>query len=286
MRARTTLIGMGGAAALSAALLLPEAATAAPQWAPAGEASIHPGVQTSADGQQCTANFVFTDGTDVYLGQAAHCTASGGPTETDGCTAASKPLGTEVRIAGAEKPGILAYNSWITMQERKETDVNACNYNDFALVKVDPADVGKVNPTVPKFGGPVGLDQNGADAGEQVFSYQDSELRFGIGPLKPKQGVSLGNDGDYGLNVLTATPGIPGDSGSALLSSNGEALGILSTFAIVPIPASNGVSRLAPALAYANAHGGLKEHDGDPAVILVYGDAFSAPAIPVLGLFF
>src|ERR1700754_300014 len=55
-------------------------------WAPAGRAAVHPGVVTeTAGGGSCTANFVFTDGDRVLLGQAAHCAGTGDATETDGC---------------------------------------------------------------------------------------------------------------------------------------------------------------------------------------------------------
>ena len=64
-------------------------------WAPAASAPIHPGVQTVTDGSgQCTANFVFQDGSNTYIGQAAHCSSTGQATETDGCTSSSLPLGT------------------------------------------------------------------------------------------------------------------------------------------------------------------------------------------------
>src|SRR5262245_10677029 len=76
-------------------------AGAAPQWAPAATAAVHPGVQTFTDGAQCTANFIYADATNVYIGQAAHCAGTGGNTETDGCTSASLPLGTEVDVTGA-----------------------------------------------------------------------------------------------------------------------------------------------------------------------------------------
>lgn len=61
-------------------------ATAAPSWAPVSTAAIHPGVQTLTAGGQCTANFVFYDAANVYLGQAAHCSGTGAATETDGTT--------------------------------------------------------------------------------------------------------------------------------------------------------------------------------------------------------
>jgi hypothetical protein len=55
--------------------------------------------------------------------------------------------------------------------------------------------------------------------------------------------------------VYTVTPGVPGDSGSGILSGDGAALGTLSTVAVLPFPASNGVADLAHTFAYARANG-------------------------------
>src|SRR5687767_12077792 len=130
-------------------------------WAPANQATIHPGVMTFTDGAQCTSNFIFTDSTNVYIGQAAHCSGTGGATETNGCDSGSLPIGTAVEIDGASRPGTLVYNSWLTMQQRGETDDETCRFNDFALVRLDPADVPNVNPSVPAFGGPTGMGSVG-----------------------------------------------------------------------------------------------------------------------------
>src|SRR3954452_24832281 len=88
---------------------------AAPAWASAATASIHPGVQLVTAGAQCTANFIYYDAGNVYIGQAAHCSGTGTATETDGCTSASLPLGTKVDVGGASNQGTLVYNSWLTM---------------------------------------------------------------------------------------------------------------------------------------------------------------------------
>ena len=78
-------------------------ASAAPTWAPAATAPIHPGVQTITAGGQCTANFVFFDASNtVYIGQAAHCSGTGGNTATNGCTSGSLPLGTPVQAGSTE----------------------------------------------------------------------------------------------------------------------------------------------------------------------------------------
>jgi hypothetical protein len=229
---------------------------AAQTWAPASSAAIHPGVMTFTDGAQCTANFVYGDGTNVYLGQAAHCAGTGGSTDTDGCSSATLPEGTPVDVDGATKPGTMVYSSWVRMQAAGEKDANTCAFNDLALIKLDPADAANVNPSIPFWGGPVGL-ASGSTALERVYSYGNSELRLGLSPLSPKVGTSLGDVSDSGgwsQTVYTLTPGIPGDSGSAFLDANGNALGILSTLEILPFAGGNGVGTLAKELDYMHAH--------------------------------
>jgi hypothetical protein len=160
-----------------------------------------------------------------------------------------------VTVTGASKPGTLVYNSWVTMQARGEADASTCAYNDLALVRLDPADVAKVNPSIPYWGGPVGLATTGTTLGATVYWYGNSELRGGISQLSPKSGVSLGDaGGGWSHTVTTVSPGIPGDSGSAFLDGTGHALGILSTLELAPIPASNGVGDLPRELAYLHAH--------------------------------
>jgi hypothetical protein len=250
---------------------------AAPTWAPAGIATIHPGVQVTSASGQCTANFVFYDAEHVYIGQAAHCTSTGGQTDTNGCIAGSLSLGTPIIIQGASRPGTMVYNSWLAMQAVGESDRDACAYNDFALVRIDPADVPKVNPSVPHWGGPAVGVSPGTILGEQVYSYGNSSLRLGLTALSPKLGVSLGDTGGgWSHIVYTVTPGIPGDSGSAFLDSRGRALGVLSTVQLLPFPAANGVTNLARALSYLRAHGG-------PAVEVALGtEPFTPGKLPLM----
>src|SRR5436309_1278868 len=137
---RKHLIAAVVAVALTAAFA-PGIASAAPTWAPASSATVHPGVQTFTDGGQCTANFVFYDGAgNEYIGQAAHCSGTDGNTATDGCTSGSLPTGTPVDVTGASQPGTMVYNSWLTMQQLGETNSDTCAYNDLALVKLDSSD--------------------------------------------------------------------------------------------------------------------------------------------------
>lgn len=235
-----------------AALLAAPAAAGA--WAPAATAPVHPGVMTYTDGAQCTANFVYTAGTTVYLGQAAHCSGTGQATDTNGCDSGSLPEGTPVEIGDTGVTGRMAYNSWIRMQAAGETDPETCDFNDLALIEIPAADVGKVNPSVPKLGGPTGL--GGAADGATVFTYGNSSLRLGVTVLSPKRGTVLDHSpGGWSRDVYTATPGIPGDSGSGFMNADGQAFGVLSTVQLAPLAGSNGVGDLAKEIAYAQAHG-------------------------------
>jgi hypothetical protein len=245
-------------------------------WASAEAATIHPGVMMYTDGAQCTANFIFTNGTDVLIGYAAHCAGTDGATETNGCDADSLPLGTPVEVDGASQPGTLVYSSWLAMKSGPRPDANTCNYNDFALVQLAPADHGKVNPTIPHWGGPTGINTSGTAPLSRVYSYGNSSLRLGISALSPKTGYSLGTTGGGWTHpVYTVTPGIPGDSGSAMLDASGRAAGVLSTVAIAPLTGSNNFTDLNKALEYARSH-------GMPGVSLVLGtEAFDGNQAPV-----
>jgi hypothetical protein len=248
---RTAVLGL----AVVAMALVGSPAHAAPS-----AAAITPGVRMISPVDQrvtssCTAAFVFAGDDATYLGYAAHCAGASESMGLSGCAEPTLPLGTDVTILGndgSRASGRLAYTSWGTMQERGESDPARCMYNDFALVEVDPADVARVDPTVPVFGGPVGLDTDGTTFGEPVVSYQPQN-----GGTSAKQGRSLGTGGD-GLahRVETRPPGRPGDSGSGYLDGEGRAFGVLSTL-FTDGSATNGVTDLAHALDYANTYGGI-----------------------------
>lgn len=219
-------------------------------------------------GAQCTANFVFTDRRGrVYVGYAAHCAGKGGASDTNGCQTPSHPLGTRVAfreggslLSDGERvgAGTLAYSSWITMQRLGTKRANPCNYNDFALVRVNRTDVGKVNPTVPGWGGPTGVDRDGLRTGETVWFYGSSSLLGGSGGLSQRKAtVTGGGGGGWTHQVRGSVSGVPGDSGSGYLSDGGLAVGVLSTIAVFPDTASNQISDMAHVLRFAQRHSGI-----------------------------
>ena len=252
----------------STAAVAPDSAVSGAAYAPAATAKIHPGVMMYTDGAQCTANFVFADGAgNTYVGYAAHCAGTGAATDTNGCDTKSLPLGTKVTFneggslidEGTQVgTGTLAYSSWLTMQRVNETNANACDYNDLALVKVDAPYVNDVNPSIPFWGGPTGLNTAGSQAGDKLYTYGNSSLRAGVSQLSPHVGVSLGDDSNGWTHALySVTPGVPGDSGSAFVDANGKAIGVLSTIGLAPLPASNNIGDVNKELNYAQAHSGI-----------------------------
>jgi hypothetical protein len=268
--ASALLASVGVLAASAPAQAAPRTAATSPSYAPADTAKIHPGTMMYTNGAQCTANFVYTDAAgDTIVGYAAHCAGTGSSTDTNGCSTQSLPLGTKVTFvengslvsSGTQVgAGQLIYSSWLTMQKNGEKDANTCAYNDLALVKVDAADAGKVNPSVPDFGGPTAASAATLNAGDKVYSYGNSSLRGGVTQLSPKYGTSIGDDpadGGWSHPVYTVTPGIPGDSGSGLLDANGNAVGVLSTVALAPLAGSNNFGDLGHELAYAQASSGI-----------------------------
>ncbi len=228
-------------------------------WPPVGEASIRPGVQVTSDGRQCTSNFLYRtpDNRTLMLGIAAHCVAEGSSDNVDGCDTSNKPvpLGSEVRISGANAPGVLVYSSWLTMQAVNESSQAACAGNDFALVAISQGDRGNVHPAVRYFGGPTGM-AGSPGVGDKVIWYGNSGLRGGVEQTNDHEGYVIDTSG-WSANVYTLSPGVPGDSGSGIMTGDGQALGVLSTVELSPRAGSNGVALLQPALQYAQQNAGL-----------------------------
>ncbi|MFL6025187.1 MAG: trypsin-like peptidase domain-containing protein [Marmoricola sp.] len=267
---RTRLLtGLLGATTLVAAVLAAgPTADATASWASESSATIKPGVQMVTAGAQCTANFVFKDGLGrVYVGYAAHCAGTGSSSDTNGCTTKSLPLGTKVEfvtggnlLSGGTTVGTgkLAYSSWRTMQRRGTKDPGRCAYNDLALVRVDPASVRKVNPTVPVWGGPSAISTTTLTAGAAIYTVGNSGLRTGTAAAKTGTVTSVAGGG-LAYNISTSNPGIPGDSGSGFMDAKGHPVGVLSTLSIglSLTPVSNTMGNIVRELSYAKLYGGI-----------------------------
>ena len=170
-------------AAVAAAICLTFAAagtaSAAPTWAPASTATVHPGVLTDTGGAQCTANFIYTDAVERLHrpGRAllGHRRADR-HRRLHRRDAARRHAGHRRRARPS--PARSSTTRGPTMQATGETDADTCAYNDIALIKLDPADCGNVNPSVPYCGRPDRPRRTTAQ-GDTVYSYGNSSLRAG-----------------------------------------------------------------------------------------------------------
>ena len=175
------------------------------------------------------------------------------------------------------------------MQSRGETDENTCAFNDLALIRVDPADVAKVNRRCRSSADPSGW----APGAPGLDRLQLRQLRAARRRhrAQPEAGSGRSNTGGgWSHDVYTATPGIPGDSGSGFLNASGGAIGVLSTVQLAPLAGSNGVGDLPSEIAYmhANAPGfagvdlvpGTEPFDGNVAQAVLKGIGLRALQLP------
>lgn len=223
----------------------PGDANGIPQWPALADATVRPGVGVVSSSGSCTSNFVFQspDNRTLYLGLAAHCLP--GESENE-----------QVEIAGGEVTATVAYNSWYTMDNLDGDPGIDRSTNDFALIEIPDDARDKVHPAIRHYGGPVDLALQ-AEAGDRILTYGNTPLRQGIEPSNTREGYVVESSTWY-TSMYIVTPGLPGDSGSAVLDGQGRALGVLIHLGIAPLAASNGAVNLAPALDWAHEHAGIE----------------------------
>jgi hypothetical protein len=149
----------------------------------------------------CTANFIFASGGSQYVGTARHCV---------------NQIGEEVTMQ--VDPTTLAVVGTVAYM----TSGEGVPGNDWSLIRIDPAVAQKwgVTPSIPVVGGPSGV-YTGCDVGTPLVHYGHG---YGVAVAQGKLegGISTNwhNDG-FGW----AGFGAPGDSGSAVLTATGQAVG-------------------------------------------------------------
>jgi hypothetical protein len=212
---------------------------------PVGAAETCPGVRpggiVTSDVGQCTLNFLFqgSDG-NRYIGTAGHCVleapAIGGQAGEHSWARGSGP---EARDADGNRIGEWAY---AILEDPK----------DFSLIRIDPGVAS--SPQLCHFGGPTGInsDTPGLDEPTVLEIFGNG---IGVGTVVPARSMlALGMpDADH---VYAQGVVVPGDSGSAVISDDGRAIGVADTTGIhsSSIGTSGldagevGITRLAPQL--------------------------------------
>jgi Trypsin-like peptidase domain len=182
-------------AALVLAIALPGAAQAA--------GTLQPGAYHETDAGSCTLNFAYTASGRTYLGTAAHCVAS---------------IGQRVRDIEGVEFGSVAFIG----------DANTTEW-DFAFIRVDAEDVGRVSPAVK--GHPT-FPRGSTTAAETLTGDSIQLSGYGLGydttPATQERRQAVMGFDDAELYTVTG-PIHWGDSGGPLVHiGTGKALGIVS----------------------------------------------------------
>lgn len=172
--------------------------------AEACEGTIRPGARLHIEGQWlCTANWVFRDAQGaLYLGTAGHCIPHLGV--------------TRIELPGLGDIGDPVY-----------TTGDAGVGRDFALLRIDAALHGRVDPTLCRWGGPRGIagPSDGPGRQQPVLHYGWGAGWGALPETRARAGL-LPGFGWSTEHVVYAGATAPGDSGSPLMNPDGLAIGI------------------------------------------------------------
>lgn len=167
----------------------------------------------------CTLDFVFrgadpSGGRGLFIGTAAHCV---------------EKEGIRVRVPALGEFGTVAY--------RREAfdDDGSLHALDFALIEIDRDKYKHVDPSVRFWGGPTGIEWE-PTAGMQTIHYGQGLGFHATEASRPRTGLieyvkSERYWGEFSGWYVALHPINAGDSGSAVLTAEGKALGTLNLIA-------------------------------------------------------
>jgi len=211
---------------------------------------VRPGGVIHTEIGQCTTNFLFeTPAHERFIGTAGHCILGEGPVaDRAGEKLWPKGQGSVVKDGEGHRIGEFAY---AVLQDPK----------DFALIRIDQGV--ESSPEMCDFGGPNGINDD-STGDPTVLHYFGNGV--GIGQVLPaRSAVAMGLPNPD--HVFAAGLALPGDSGSAVISEDGRAVGVLVTVGVHGFGIDEnggidfgtvGITRIAPQLARASQALGLK----------------------------
>lgn len=158
---------------------------------------IRPGSRIVTNNAVCTLAFLFTDGNKIYASTAGHCLKVGDIPYID----RGGSIGTVVFSTGDGGVG-----------------------KDFALIEISSSKHHLVDPAMCDYGGPERMNA-GQITGSVVLHTGHGAGIVGYVPPRPKQGIG----GSWGhTSFAWFGTVVPGDSGSAVETSSGSALGVVT----------------------------------------------------------
>lgn len=178
----------------------------------------------------CTANFVWTGGSGLYLGSAGHCFLPGDKRATHGEGADYDASGVEVMVCVEDCEGNFRTNlllgTWVELGSvayARQTNASGDEQvgHDFGVVGI-PSEVARfVRAAMPVWGGPTGVDDE-LESGEPGCHYGHGLLVGETFLTKARVGVGGGSDKKFWMGDFA---GSFGDSGSGLVSCESDVLG-------------------------------------------------------------
>lgn len=193
---------------------------------------VRPGATVMSEGGMCSFNYLFTGGDGHrYMGTAGHCILGA----TTGEQVWAPGTGPEATDGLGNRVGEFAY-------------AVLGGVRDFALIRLDPGV--EANPQMCHFGGPTGLNED--LGGPTVLQHFGHSVVFGqLIPGRTSVALTMGDPDQVFANGVA----LFGDSGGAVNSSDGRAVGVLVTVGLhlqgVPNAGLIGVTRLGPQVAQA-----------------------------------
>lgn len=196
---------------------------------------VRPGAALLTEEGQCTFNFMWrgSDG-DTYMGTAGHCALG---VEGSGEMTWDPGEGPPV---GDRQGNVVGEFAYAVVDDPR----------DFALVRL--ADGVAASPEMCHFGGPTGLDTTvtGLLGPTVLQHYGQGSI---VGQVVPGRSLLALSMSDPDIVVATGVV-LPGDSGSAVTTTDGRALGLVVTTGIylgVVDTGTVGITRVAPQIARA-----------------------------------
>lgn len=176
---------------------------------------VRPGGELRSDIGQCTLNFLFkTPEGERYIGTAGHCILGEGPVaDSAGEKMWPKGQGPAATTPDGKRFGEFAY---AVLQDPK----------DFALIRLDPGV--EASPEMCNYGGPTGINDD-ISGDPTVLQYFGNGIAIGTA-LPARSAVAMGLP--HADHVYAAGLALPGDSGSAVISEDGRAVGVLVTVGV------------------------------------------------------
>jgi hypothetical protein len=184
----------------------------------------------------CTANFVWRQGTKLYLGAAGHCFLPATKKATHGAGADYDASGVTVQVCVENCEGNFRTASLVgklvtlgKVAYARQTDGTGEEDvgNDFGVVEIPSEAAALVRPEMPVWGGPRGITQ--LESGRFGCHYGHGLVVGETFLTKARVGIGGGGDEDFWMGDFA---GLFGDSGSALNGCESDLLSFHGTGAV------------------------------------------------------